>query len=37
MVLPPVAEWEVANWLKKTMSGIKNFTVPDKYGWMIKA
>ena len=37
MILPPVAEWEVANWLQKTMSGIKNFSVPDKFGWMIKA
>ena len=37
MTLPPVEDWEVANWLLKTMNGIKEFTLPDKYGWMVKA
>jgi branched-chain amino acid aminotransferase len=36
LILPPFETWDVANWLFKTMHGIKHFTVPDKYGWMVK-
>ena len=35
MALPPTEEWEVANWLKKTLGDIKHFTIPDKHGWMV--
>jgi branched-chain amino acid aminotransferase len=34
--LPPFETWEVANWLQNTLHGIKHFTVPDKYGWMVR-
>jgi branched-chain amino acid aminotransferase len=36
LVLPPFEEWEVANWLQNTFHGIKHFTIPDKYGWMVR-
>jgi len=36
LVLPPFDSWEVSNWLYKTLTGIKHFDLPDKYGWMVK-
>lgn len=36
LVLPPVEESEVSNWLLETLDGIKHGHLPDKFGWLEK-
>ena len=36
MDLPPVAEWETANWLIKEMADIRYGRIADSHGWTLK-
>ena len=35
MVLPPVGERKTGNFVKTTITGIRNGTIPDKFGWIV--
>ncbi len=37
MELPPVEQWETANWLKKEMADIRYGRKTDNHGWVVKA
>jgi branched-chain amino acid aminotransferase len=37
MVMPPVEEWEIANWVKKELSDIRYGRKEDTHGWIVKA
>ena len=34
--LPPVTEWEIANWLKKELGDLRYGRKEDRYGWLVK-
>jgi len=36
MVLPPVEQWETANWLKKELGDIRYGRKEDTHGWILK-
>lgn len=36
MILPPVEDRPVSNWLKETINGMRYGTVNDPYGWVMK-
>ena len=37
MELPPVEQWETANWLKKELADIRYGRKTDNHGWVVKA
>ena len=36
MIMPPITEWEVSNWLKQELSDIRYGRKEDAHGWMFK-
>ncbi len=36
MVLPPVEQWETANWLKQEMNNIRYGRTEDRHGWLYR-
>jgi branched-chain amino acid aminotransferase len=37
MMLPPIENWEIANWLKKELADIRYGRKQDTHNWIVKA